>query len=1014
MKKRFFTVIIVAIASALSLFLLACGGDTTAPPANEHTHTADSYEITKAATCTEDGEKTGVCSICGETFTAAVAATGHDWYLQSEIEATCTEDGVAVYKCGECFADYEHVTEAFGHDGGTVIAAVPASCETVGFTEGRSCSRCGTIIIAPEQIDAVGHKFYYEKRSNDTHAIHCENCNYSQIADCEFEEIEIAPTCLEAGRLIHTCIVCGDTHEHETTAALGHLWTENWSFYRTVDGVYKHRKTCYRCEAYQEEGCSNNEEGTVLPTCEKIGYTTYFCNGCGNTYNSDFTDALGHDWSNYVLDDDNADPYKHTHSRRCLRQECDASETDVPVGVVGMVISVRTDETCESDAYTVYTCSLDSCVYKHTETYTDSKLGHSFGEWKYTGDNDDNHEHTHYCLRTGCSASETEKCNMTTSSQAATCTKPEVDVSICADCFHVDTDEYPALGHKWSDWISIGVGGSPMHTHVCTVCNLREYGSHSLETTTTQADCEHNEATVNTCSVCGYTTRTDRPGTALGHDWEVISSDSNEHHLVCRRTDTHDVTALHDYTASNLCSYCSYDGLTYELSVSGEYFVVKNDNGVPRASEITVASSRPNPQNLAETIPVRMIGASAFSHNKSLKKVLLPATVTAIESYAFNECTALVTVEFYGGESQLNRIELGAFYNCSALTSISLSDTLRSIGNVAFYGCTRLNDIPVPESVAEIGLSAFYNTGFYNNRDNWHDGALYAGLYLVRVDNAYFTDAGEFSIKANTISVSERAFEDCVGITKVFIPISVKTIGSDAFSGCKNLEEVEYAGGVSDWFAITFVNTLSSPMYYAKRMRISGEENSTLKLPENITSIPAGTFKGNTVITSVVIPSTVTSIGDEAFMDCINLVDISFDDDRVTYMGKDAFFNTGFYKAEKNWVGGILILDECHILATDDTFDQTSYAIDDGIRTISAGAFAKRNITELTVGLGVVWFGAEAFNVSALQSVTFNNISGTWFAKNAGGALRLVTVTENAVSNASLLKNYTGEWRKNK
>ena len=577
----------------------------------------------------------------------------------------------------------------------------------------------------------------------------------------------------------------------------------------------------------------------------------------------------------------------------------------------------------------------------------------------------------------------------------------------------MDRDEFPALGHKWSAWINVrDMNGNTFHTHVCNVCSLREYGNHSFETTTTPADCDHDAATVNTCSVCSYSTRTVIPDTALGHQWEVVSCDANEHSLVCNRYDVaHTVTAPHDYGASNLCAACQYDGLTYELSVTGDYFIVKNDNGVPSALEITVASSRPNPLNSSEMLPVRSIGASAFVRNTVMKKVILPATITAIEANAFDGCSALLAVEFYGGDAQLTRIEYNAFNNCSALTAITFPAALKSIGNSVFSGCVRLEDVVIEESVTQIGYRAFYNTGYYNSNKNWADGALYIGLHLIKVNSAYFNSATEFTVKAGTLTIGDRAFEGCTGLIKVSLPVSLKTIGSDAFSGCVGLQEVEYGGSVSDWFAITFVSTMSSPMYYATHMSILGEESADLVLPENITSIPAGTFKGNTTITKVTIPAKVTSIGDEAFMGCTNLIEIIFEDDHVTYMGRDAFRGTGYFNDSSKWEGGVLILGN-HILATNSEFDATDYVIADHIRTVSAGAFSEHDIENLTVGSGVVWFGASAFKTSALKNVTFKNTSGAWFAKNLGGAVRSVTVTADGTANANLLKNYQGEWRK--
>ena len=1021
MRKRIAVIVAFVVVVFGAFALTACkggkGGGNGTPA--EHVHVADSYEITVEATCTEDGEREGVCTVCGETFSETIAARGHDWHLQYEEGATCTLDGKQVYACANCFAFDERSVAALGHDDGIVVPAIPAGCETVGWTEGKNCARCGEALVVPEEVPAAGHEYYYEKRGNDSHAIYCEKCNYSEIAECEFVEIEIAPTCTESGRLLHTCKDCGDNHEHITTEALGHLWTGNWAFYRTVDGVYKHRKTCYRCEAYDEEDCSNEAGKTVLPECETIGYTVYSCVECLNTFNSDFREALGHDWSEYELDDDSADPYSHTHKRNCKRDNCTAKEIGVPVGTVGAVLSVRIDETCTTDAFTCYSCSLDACSYTRKDTYANTALGHSFGAWEYSGDNDEHHTHTHTCLRTDCSAAETADCRMTTSSQAATCTKPEIEVDVCQDCFHVDRDESPALGHKFGDWIYIRyTTGELMHTHVCTVCNFREYGVHSFEITTMPADCDHDETTVNTCSVCGYASSTSTPNTALGHDWVYESGDANTHTLVCARNNDHTVTESHNYNESNICRYDGVDGLTYELSIGGDYYIVKNDNGLGRASEINVPAFRAA-QNSAEMLPVRAIGKSAFFANTYITKVSLPATVTAIEEAAFGNCASLVSVEFYGGDSQLTRIEYHAFNNCAKLENIELSENLMYIGVLAFNGCASLNTINVPQSVKEIGISAFANSGFYNNSANWTDGALYAGKVLIKVDDARII-AGQadgykyaFTIKDGTIAVSEYAFDKCVNMEKVSIPASVKAIGGGAFSGCTNLVAVEYGGDINGWFGITFGNNLSSPMYYAKRMSILGEESAEPVLPENITSIPAGTFKGNTAITTLRIPAKVTSIGDEAFMGCVNLTRVIFDDDNVISMGKDVFTGTAFYLDAGNWQGGVLKISK-HIIATNADFVAVdgAYVIDNDVVTIAPSAFAERNITNIIIGSNVKYIGAKAFKTGTLVSATFVNTVGSWFAKNDGGIVRLVSVTADGTANARLLNEYQGEWRK--
>ena len=1014
MKKRLAVILILCVAVGSAVALTAC----TVKRPNKHMHVASRYEITRAATCTEDGERTGVCTICNKAFAETIAATGHDWLLQDKEEATCTESGSETYTCANCSATETRTVAALGHDGAVVIAAVPAGCESVGRTEGRNCSRCGFATVAVQEIPAKGHALYYSKRGNDTHAVLCENCSFSQIEACAVTEVEAEPTCTAAGRLSHICTVCGDEHAHETAAALGHLLTAKKTFYTTAEGAYKHRQTCYRCDYYEDENCGRTVQSVVAATCETIGYTAYACDGCGHTYSADFIDALGHDWSAYTLYENSDDPYAHTHERHCRRQTCTAEERGVPVGTVGAVLSLRTDETCERDAFTEYACSLATCSYARKETHAGTALGHSFDAWKYSGDGV-RHTHTHFCLRTACEKVETAACRMTTSGQAATCTEPSIEVTVCADCLHMDRIDGPALGHSWSAWNSVRNmdGSTTEHTHVCNVCKLREYGKHSYETTTTPADCERDETASTVCSMCGHTASIVVLGTALGHEWTVVYSDEYIHRLVCNRYETpHEKTAPHDHVESNLCADCGYDGLTYALSPSGDFFTVQSDNAVPYAREIVVALSRPNPAftdggNAPETLPVRIVRAWAFARNSSVATVRLPACVTEIEEHAFEDCANLGAVSFYGGDPQLTVIAYSAFYACSSLTVVELPATLRVIGNIAFSGCVRLDHVTIPESVTEIGINALRNTAFYNNAAHWTDGALYAGRHLIRVDPAFFTTENDaFTIKSGTRTVSANAFEGCENMRCVTIPVSVTTVGNDAFKGCTGLEAVTYDGSTLDWFAITFVSTLSSPMYYATRMSLLGETSADLVLPQNITSIPAGTFKGNTVITKVTIPALLTSIGDEAFRGCVNLRQIVFTDDLVSYIGRDAFLDTAYYNDASHWEGGVLFLGK-HILATNGDFIASDYTIANDIRTVSEGAFAARALTHLTVGESVVWMGAGAFNAALLESVTFER-PATWLARSSADIVRAVTVTDNATANATLLKNYVGEWRR--
>ncbi len=112
MKKLFKTLAVAAVAAACicsCVAFSACGEE-------EHTHTWDSGEVTKAATCTEAGTMTYTCTECSETKTETIAATGHTWGAYAETTAaTCTEKGTETRTCTVCGATESQDIAALGH-----------------------------------------------------------------------------------------------------------------------------------------------------------------------------------------------------------------------------------------------------------------------------------------------------------------------------------------------------------------------------------------------------------------------------------------------------------------------------------------------------------------------------------------------------------------------------------------------------------------------------------------------------------------------------------------------------------------------------------------------------------------------------------------------------------------------------------------------------------------------------------------------------------------------------------
>lgn len=160
----------------------------------KHTHEYYS-EITKQPTCSEKGERTYKCDICGDIYTEDIAKTEHD-YEDTVVKPTCTERGYTEHICKVCADSYkDDYTPALGHDhisqitkqvacetdgytlvecmechdsfkedhvaakGHTIVTdkAVAATCTTAGKTEGSHCSVCGKVIKAQTKIKAKGH-----------------------------------------------------------------------------------------------------------------------------------------------------------------------------------------------------------------------------------------------------------------------------------------------------------------------------------------------------------------------------------------------------------------------------------------------------------------------------------------------------------------------------------------------------------------------------------------------------------------------------------------------------------------------------------------------------------------------------------------------------------------------------------------------------------------------------------------------------------------------------------------
>lgn len=158
-----------------------------------------------------------------------------------------------------------------------------------------------------------------------------------------------------------------------------------------------------------------------------------------------------------------------------------------------------------------------------------------------------------------------------------------------------------------------------------------------------------------------------------------------------------------------------------------------------------------------------------------------------------------------------------------------INEGTTSIGDYALYNCTSLTEnITLPNSITRIGENAFFNTPIYTNEENWDNGSLYIGKWLIKVGTSI---SGEYTIKDGTIGIADGAFAKCSEITGINFPNSLAYIGNKAFTGCFALSDIiltsniKSIGNQAFWNCLTLKSiTIENPdcIIYDNYQTISG------------------------------------------------------------------------------------------------------------------------------------------------------------------------------------------------
>ncbi len=405
----------------------------------------------------------------------------------------------------------------------------------------------------------------------------------------------------------------------------------------------------------------------------------------------------------------------------------------------------------------------------------------------------------------------------------------------------------------------------------------------------------------------------------------------------------------------------------WEYTISDDYATITAYKGNAKAVAV--------PQVL-DGYKVTKIDYGAFKNNRNIVRVSIPEGVESIDHYVFSGCTALksvtlpetltsigsriientaiesITIPKGVVKSQNDGYGNGSLVNCKTLKTVIFEDGMITI---PAYVClsedytSYIETVVIPDTIENIGGSAF------------------SGCDHLK----------EITIPEGVVTIGAYAFEGCKSVDSLVIPKTVTTIGSSAFQGCTLLESVTMQENNKTGFKVVIDSSAFSGCVGLEKV----------SLPRNVRSIGSNTFSGCTALESIVIPEGVESIDSYVFSGCTALKSVTLPE-TLTSIGSRIIENTaiesitipkGVVKSQNDGYGNGSLVN-CKTLKTvifEDGMitipayvclseDYTSYietvVIPDTIENIGGSAFSGcDHLKEITIPEGVVTIGAYAF-----------------------------------------------------
>lgn len=303
----------------------------------------------------------------------------------------------------------------------------------------------------------------------------------------------------------------------------------------------------------------------------------------------------------------------------------------------------------------------------------------------------------------------------------------------------------------------------------------------------------------------------------------------------------------------------SYDGLIYSVDTEA------------KTATVTKAETSTTNANIPETISyqneeytVTSIGTEAFKQNTTIKSVTIPATITSIGNYAFQNAaleslyisdlaaycgitvsTSTGSSPFYALCSSTSSSSWGKLYiNNQETTDIVIPEGVKTIGQSTFHTARLLTSIQLPEGLETIETAAFYSTASLQTI------TLPESLTTLGDQAFYGSGLTSIIVPSNVKSLGTNLFKLCSNLNNVILPEGITTIPERCFDQCKALK------------SINLPSTLTSLSNYSFYQCTALTD---IVIPEGVTTIGQNSFQSCTALSTITLPSTLTSIGATTF-----------------------------------------------------------------------------------------------------------------------------------------------------